>query len=115
RNHPDGGALACLGGNLRRESGREQALDEIVRQRGGRLTNGWDTDLLDVFEAAKLRVHSREGRCAKLEAPRVVVKRQVARIKGELLALAEPSGNCRLEAPRHRFAHIEEHNAGTTE
>ena len=41
------------------------------------------------------------------------MERQRARIEGELLPLAEPSGNCRLEPPGHRFAHIEEHDAGT--
>src|SRR5213075_2158102 len=114
-NHHDRRPPFRLDGDLGHEPGLPQSGDQVFGESGGGLTNPRNADLLDVLETTELGIDGRERRCSHLEAARVVVKGQRARIERELLALPEPPRDTGLEFPRDLLPDVEEYDAGTAQ
>src|SRR5258707_15431107 len=106
RQHDD--CRALLGG--RRHLGPEPliggARNEVFDEPGGYAPDRGHPNLLDILEPAELRVDRGEGGGPELEAARVVVKLERARLEGELVLVTEPPPDGRYDAGLGVVAHV---------
>ena len=108
RQHHNGAAFAGRRSHLWRETAGLCRRDQILGQRARDLADGCRAGRLEDIEPAQLCVHRQQRRRAALEASGVVVRREVRRVEGELVAVCEPPGRSGAQFVRAVAPGVEE-------
>ncbi len=108
-------AIRSMPGNLRPQAQRGRRDNEILDEGARGRTNRIGTDRLDHVETAELGMDRKQCRRSRFEPAGVVVRRELRRVEGELLAMRKPAGRSRYHIARRLCPRVQEGDSGAAE